>query len=117
RGGRKYGAQQFDVGTGSAHQNSTGTPRLWTKPPAAPLGMAFLAGRLGFGLFESLVQGLGLRVGIREGTEGARADRRNALTRELVRALVHGIASMATDPVPAHLVGRHGGVELLPAID
>src|SRR5437762_2355202 len=63
---------------------------------SAGLGQAFLPGGLGFGLLECF----GRRAGIRQGADGARADGRDALTCQLVRTLIHGVAGMATHPVP-----------------
>src|SRR5438874_2030997 len=45
------------------------------------------------------------------------ANFRDGVARELVGALVHQVAGMASNPVPAHVVALERGVEPLPQVD
>src|SRR5438874_10005501 len=76
-------------------------PWPWHDAARGTLGKAFLPGRLcaGIGLLDWLIDRFGWRAGIRQRTNSARADRRDALPCELVRALVHGVAGMAAHPM------------------
>src|SRR5262245_18089794 len=69
------------------------------------------------GLERGFRHDLALRLDRRQCADRARADRRDTLARQLVSALIERVTSMAAHPMPAHLVRRHGGIELLPEID
>jgi len=45
---------------------------------------------------------------------GAGARGNQAVARELIGALVHGVAGVTLDPVPLHVMVRERGVEPLP---